>query len=423
MNIALFTDSFLPHVSGVSSTVINQANALARRGHSLLIFRPRATGVHHKNVIERSGELHARIRDVPLSLPTRHIPDLRVAIPTVAPNLPALRRFKPDVIHVHTEWGCGWEGVWLAKMMQRPLVGTFHTFFAEPEYLRQFKLPDNRISQKMIWRYSVFFYNHCERILSPSLSVAEQLVARGIQHTPHLLSNGIPDIPLCPEADLERDRQRLGLPRRCVAYVGRLAAEKSLPVLMRAFAACLKQEAELGLILIGDGPQRDELEALAAELNIAHAVFFLGRIDHQELIDRNVFRLAQLLVLPSRTENQPVSILEAMAQGLPVVGADARGIPEMIEPGENGLLFAPEQVQACSQAMLRLLQDPSLWQHCSQGAFAFAAENNIHSVAGKLEGHYESVIEARAGRKRRRERLQLLRERASRRNQRGQESK
>ena len=402
MRIAIFTDSFLPHISGVCSAVINQANALCKLGHEVMIFRPKAFGANAKKRLERTGELHAKIRDVLISVPSMRQPGLRIALPTVAPTLPVLRHFKPDLIHVHTEWGCGWEGVMLAKMLRKPLVGTFHTFFAEPEYLKQFHLPNHRLTREMMWRYSVFFYNHCDRVLSPSRSVAQQLMEKGIDSPPHLVSNGIPNYDLLPESDVAALRTARGLDGPCLVYAGRLSEEKSLPVLLRAFRLVIPRVPGVRLLIIGDGPAMKDLREQTAEMGLSGSVQFTGRVPHIELMKQNLLRLGDVFVTASKTENQPVSLLEAMVFGLPIVGPDARGIPELVHHGENGVLFPPDDEEAMAAGMVRLLTDDAFRAHCSEGARRLAGGNQIDAVVRQLLFQYEQTILSRRTRKRRR---------------------
>lgn len=399
MNIAIFTDSFLPHVSGVCSAVINQANELCRQGNEVMIFRPKAFGASGKKHLERSGELHAKIRDILISLPSNRQPGLHIALPMFAPTLPVLRKFRPDVLHVHTEWGCGWEGVMMAKMLRKPLVGTFHTFFAEPEYLKQFHLPNHRLTQNMMWRYSVFFYNHCDRVLSPSRSVIEQLSTRGIDRTPHLMSNGIPATPLCSEEAINRKRMEMGLSGPTFSYIGRLSGEKCLPVLLQAFQEVLRKRSDAQLLLVGDGPTRTELESLSRKLGISGNTVFTGRIPHRQLMSENLPRVSRIFVTPSTSENQPVSLLEAMSMGVPVVGAEAKGIPELVRHEKTGLLFPPGDAHAMAHAMLRLLDDANLWQICHENCFALARDNHIENVVLQLTTHYQQTVAAHKSRR------------------------
>lgn len=403
MNIAIFTDSFLPHVSGVCSAVINQANELARQGHQVMIFRPKAYGKNGKRKLEQSGELAAKIRNVAISLPSLRQPGLRIAIPTVAPNLPTLRKFRSDIIHVHTEWGCGWEGVMLAKMMRKPLVGTFHTFFAEPEYLKQFHLPNHRLTQEMMWRYSVFFYNHCDRILSPSRSVAQQLTERGAEKIPHMMSNGIPMYAWVDEEEIAAERASFGLKDEFIfLYVGRLSEEKSLPVVLRAFQRVASKRDGVKLVVMGDGPAKEALEKLSAELKLGEKAIFTGSIPHLDLVRRNLPRIGDVFVTASKTENQPVSLLEAMGFGVPMIGPEAKGIPELVRPGVTGLLFPPDDVPGLEAAMIRMMDEPELRGHCGEMAKGVAEENSISSIVRHLVFHYEQTIESRKTRKRRR---------------------
>ena len=402
MRIAIFTDSFLPHISGVCSAVINQANALCGLGHEVMIFRPKGYGANAKKRLERTGELHAKIRDVLISVPSMRQPGLRIALPTVAPTLPVLRHFRPDIIHVHTEWGCGWEGVMLAKMLRKPLVGTFHTFFAEPEYLKQFHLPNHRLTREMMWRYSVFFYNHCDRILSPSRSVANQLMDKGIERAPHLVSNGIPRYEWLPEAAVADQRAARGLDGPCVIYAGRLSEEKSLSVLLRAFRRLTGMVPGVKCVIIGDGPVMKDLQEEAAGLGLTESVRFLGRIPHHQLMKENLLRWGDLFVTASKTENQPVSLLEAMAFGLPIVGPDAKGIPELVHDGVNGVLFPPDDEAAMASGMARLLNDTGFRSHCAAGARRVAEDNQMDAVVRHLVFQYEQTLLSRRTRRRRR---------------------
>src|SRR5690606_10175409 len=141
MRVCLFTDSFLPYISGVSSAVYNQANELARRGHEVSIFHPRPHRQDHGKAVPGLDE-RVQVFGLPLSVPTFNIPQLRFAVPLFVYTYRRLLKAPPDLIHVHTEFGCGLEGLLLGRWRKVPVVGTFHTFFAEPDYLKQFHIPN-----------------------------------------------------------------------------------------------------------------------------------------------------------------------------------------------------------------------------------------------------------------------------------------
>ena len=224
MRICLFTDSFLPYISGVSTAVFNQANELAARGHEVSIFHPRAKRCDRLDTVP-GLDPSIRTFGLPLSVAVSGVPKLRFSVPLFLHTYRRLKRADPDVIHVHSEFGCGLEGMLLGRWKGVPVIGTFHTFFAEPEYLKQFRIPNFEITRKAMWKYSVSFYNRCCHIVSPSKSVREHLIARGMRRPVTLMSNGIDRIDFRPREDLDAYRRSLGIDDFAFIYVGRISPE------------------------------------------------------------------------------------------------------------------------------------------------------------------------------------------------------
>ena len=189
MRVCMFTDSFLPYCSGVTFSVLNQAVELTNRGHEIHIFRPKPKRGQTLEDIDVPDEV--QIHDVPFAVSVSRVPKLRVTFPSFVSSLFRVRKLKPDVVHMSTEWGCGWEGLVASKLLGVPTVGTFHTFFADPGYLKAFGLPSFSWIQSFMWRYSVFFYNSCQTITSPSRSVRNALLEHGIKYDPVIIPNGI----------------------------------------------------------------------------------------------------------------------------------------------------------------------------------------------------------------------------------------
>jgi 1,2-diacylglycerol 3-alpha-glucosyltransferase len=397
MRICLFTDSFLPYISGVSSAVLNQANELTRRGHDVDIFHPRPRTA---DALERVPGLDERVGVfvLPLSLPIPKIPRLRVAVPLFLFTYRRLRKAPPDLIHVHTEFGCGLEGMLLGRWKKVPVIGTFHTFFAEPEYLKQFYLPAFAITQKAIWKYSVTFFNRCSHIVSPSRSVRDHLVARGLSTEVTVLSNGIDSICFRPTEAIAAFRKSMGIDDFSFLYLGRVSPEKSLPVALDAFKQVLLVNPKAKFVLIGSGPADAEVDDKVRELGIEQSVVRTGRVERDQILRENYPLLGDVFVTASKTENQPVSMLEAMAFGLPIVAPRAKGIPELVEDGRNGLLFEPDDVAGMANAMIRLMSEGDLLKGRSEEALAMAATHNMQSVGDRLEViYYNAIAEKKAG--------------------------
>lgn len=388
MRIAIFTDSFLPYTSGVTYSVLNQARELVRRGHELSIFRPKPARSTARAELPAGVELY----DVPFAIPVPRVPQLRITLPSFITSLRRLRKINPDIVHLNTEWGCGWEGLVASRLLGKPTVGTFHTFFAEPGYLKSFGLPASGWLQSLMWGYSVFFYNTCRLVTSPSQAVKQSLLDHGIRSEPVILPNGIPLPEPIDWRNVQRDRLKRQILGPSFVYVGRMSPEKSLPVLMEAFALVQRRRRRARLVMIGDGPALAALRIQAGELGIGSAVDFLGHVEHEQLIRERLPLLGDAFVTASKTENQPMSILEAMAMGLPVIGAAAKGIPELVEDGTNGLLFEPDNPQAMADCMLRMAARTKRRRSMGQQAMLTAARYNMSHVVDRLENLYQEAI-------------------------------
>lgn len=394
MRICVFTDSFLPYISGVSSAVMNQANELAARGHEVSIFHPRA---HRDDRDERIAGLDPRIKTfgLPLSVPIPSIPKLRFSVPLFLFTYRRLRIAMPDLIHVHTEFGCGIEGMFLGRWKKVPVFGTFHTFFAEPEYLKQFHLPNFSITRKAMWKYSVAFYNRCCHVVSPSKSVRDNLVERGLKTKVTLLSNGIEPIQFRPQEEIDAFRRSLGIHGFAFIYVGRISREKSLGTLLGAFHRVTQVDPEAKLVIVGAGPSDTEIDEKLAAFGIEDKVVRTGRIERDVLMSENYPLLGDVFVTASKTENQPVSLLEAMAFGLPMIGPRAKGIPELVQDGNDGIIFEPDDEQGMAEAMKRLMQDERLRREMSAAARANANEHRLDKIGEKLEKLYQDALGAK----------------------------
>jgi glycosyltransferase involved in cell wall biosynthesis len=162
--------------------------------------------------------------------------------------------------------------------------------------------------------------------------------------------------------------------------------------LLLAFKHVIRQTPSARLILIGDGPYRREINRQITAQHLHDRVVCLGQVVHSDLMKKNLPRLGDVFVTASTTENQPVSILEAMAFGLPIVGPRARGIPELVSHGRNGYLFRPDDAHAMATWMTKLAKSPGLCRRMGQTAVAATAEHQLDQVVTRLEKIYTNVI-------------------------------
>jgi 1,2-diacylglycerol 3-alpha-glucosyltransferase len=388
MHIAFFTDTYAPQVNGVAKVVETLADGFAKRGHEVTI----CTVSSREDSVTLPGKLKKTnkpriIRYASATLPTYK--ELRVTIPTVLGSLWWLEQSRPDVIHVHTPFGMGWEAVAISKMYGIPLVGTLHTFLVE--YARH-HVPLSQAFTPITNRIEPTFYNRCKLITSPSRALAGELTQRKIKRPIIILQNptDIEQFAVNPAMRAAaRKKYGLGEQDRALLYLGRLSTEKNLSALLRIVAPVLAKTGRK-LILVGDGPARADLEKEAEQLGSKGSVVFTGVLHGADRID--AFAAADLFVTASLTENQPMTIIEAKAAGLPTVAFAARGIPEMIIDGENGLLIKEDDAAGLTEAIEKVVSDDALRAKMSASALKSAQGYGLDRTLSRLEEIYKGLL-------------------------------
>lgn len=386
MKIAFFTDTFHPAVNGVVTALSGLAAELGKEGHEVAVFSPKPSR-------DQVVEWHAP--DVNLypitSLPALIYPDVRIGAMTPRSFL-RLRKFRPDVIHVMTPAFVGIEGVVGGNLLSVPVVGTFHTYFMEPEYLRILRMERFGTVSKALWAYSVGFYNRCERVVVLSGGAADQLRANGLKRQIDIIPNGIElkSIQKKVVGTGKECKARYRLGSNVLLYVGRLSKEKDLEVLIEAFALVEKRMPTVQLLIVGGGPMFDDLHQLVVSKGLSGKVIFTGTIPSQELLQSGVHESASLFCTASTSEVQPMSVIEAMAVGLPIVGVRAKGMIDLVK--DNGALVTPGDAEGLSMEMEKFLKDPKLREKAGQESVKMAARHAVRKVAKEHEKVYSRLI-------------------------------
>src|SRR3989338_586428 len=283
MKIAYFTDMFLPHLSGVTTALINQVVGLSKRGHQIYIFAPK-----QKTKVPVRFELENVRVEYLSSFPFIVYPDVRFALPLSATAFTKLRKFNPDIVHFQSPSPAGMAGTIVAKILNKPLIGTFHGYFMEPEYLQivGFMNSFQKITTSVLWKYTTAYFNQCDGVVSPSEISKTDLINHGITRDIHIIHNSInPDqIKLISSHKVQELKQKLGLKKYVVLYVGRISIEKNLDQLITSFQLVLKQQPESSLCIVGKGPATKSLKELARKLRIMKNVIFLGEVQQDPLL-------------------------------------------------------------------------------------------------------------------------------------------
>ncbi|HEX8963176.1 MAG TPA: glycosyltransferase family 1 protein [Rhodocyclaceae bacterium] len=342
--MALVTETFPPEVNGVAMTLGRLAQGLQERGHAVELVRP-----HQPEPCAGSGGTLDEIL-VP-GLPIPGYGGLRFGLPATATLRAAWRRSPPDIVHVATEGPLGWSAVRAARSLQLPVSSGFHTNF--DAYSRHYGLGWLR---RPIARYLRRLHNGTDLTLVPTHKLAHDLAGQGYRNV-SVLSRGV-DVRLFNpgrRSDVLRAAWGASAEDLVVAYVGRLAAEKNLGLVLDAFAEIQKSLHGARLVFVGDGPLRRPLAARHPQHIFAGTRRGIDLATH--------FASADLFLFPSLTETFGNVTAEALASGLGVVAYDCAAAGDLIEDGCNGRLAPPGDAAGFVAAAVSLATHPQQLAH------------------------------------------------------------
>jgi phosphatidylinositol alpha 1,6-mannosyltransferase len=376
VRIAVFSEVYWPMVSGVGVTLLRLTEALEALGHQVRVYS--ASYALPKGRVDRP-EVH-RSPSVPLFL----YPDVQWAFPRLRDVLDDARRFQPDVVHVATEFTIGLTGLKVARQLDLPLIASAHTDY--DKYAARYGVD---WVLRAGWRYLRWFYGQSHRVLCPSRIYQEHLHRRGVTHT-GVWSRGVDMNCFNPSYRSEAYRASLGVGPTdlLVTYIGRIAREKNLALLLAAWEQLGSERGSAKLSLVGRGP----LEAEIRRRQIP-GVHVAGLMDGRPL--STAYASADIFAFPSATETFGNSLLEAMGSGLPSLVASAGGVLEFSEHGNNAWLIEPNSVSAIVDGLRRLLNDDALRRRLSEGGLKTAQQRPWDEVYDQLIADYQDAIDVR----------------------------
>ncbi|RPJ27761.1 MAG: glycosyltransferase family 4 protein [Chloroflexi bacterium] len=382
MHIAFFTNFYHPVVNGVVRSVASFRKVLMEQGHNVFVF------AQSDDTFKDTEPFIFRYPSLPLPLPG----DISAALP-VSPFVDQLLpMLKLDVIHTHHPILLGQTAARKAAELDLPLIFTFHTQYWE--YTHYVPFPQEAIQEFLknaVHRWLRDFMQKCQHIIIPSESIREILVRDyGLEERYTVIPTGT-DLEPYRCANWESLRKEQGWQGETVFIsVGRLAPEKNWDTLLRAFAKVYTQHPDLRLVLIGDGPAKEALQALAAELGIAERVTFTGALPFDEV--PCYLKAADAFAFASVTETQGLVTIEAMAAGLPTVAVDASGTRDIIEHGKQGFLVEND-ADALAKGIEKLLSDPQRMKRFSNNALKKAGTFDVNQLGKQLVSVYEQAIQ------------------------------
>lgn len=338
MNIALFTDTYPPFINGVSTSCYNLAKTFREHGHRVIIVTPRTT----------NGKLE--FKDDIIYMPgieMKKFYGYRLTRLFDRNVCKILKENNIELIHNQTDYTVGVFGRRAARALKLPIVYTYHTSYEDYTYYAVKGLLD-RVAKKVVRFYSKGIATKATEFITPSVKTKDFMRSVGTDIYINVIPTGI-DFSLFSKEKMDYERTEAfknehGIDKdtKVILLLGRIGKEKSVDVSIKYFASYVNKhpEQKVKMIVVGDGPQRSELELMTHELHISHLVDFIGFVSAQEV--PFYYHLADLYNSASTTETQGLTFMEAMSAGTLVLARFDDNLTNTIIDGETGFFFTDE---------------------------------------------------------------------------------
>jgi len=374
MKIAMFTNTYLPHIGGVARSVKTLETAYRKLGHEVRVIAPEFKGAEETpNVLRVPAIQNFNGSDFSVQLP----------VPNIIRDFMA--DFQPDLIHSHHPFLLGNAALREAWKMHVPIIFTHHTLY---ERYTHYVPLDSPVLKRVVIQLATGYCNLCDQIIAPSESVEQLLTERGVNKPIRSIPTGI-DTEAFAAGNGDRFRKKMGIPPHAnvIGHVGRLAKEKNLLYLAEAVDQCLKDDPNALFLIVGDGDARDEIVELLNPRQVCAA----GTLTGGQLAD--AYAAMDWFVFASQSETQGLVLTEAMAAGNPVIALDGPGVRDIVRDGKNGhLLRHDAPAHEFAEVLSRLMRDPAESRRLADNARDTAADFSTESCARRMLDCYDEVL-------------------------------
>jgi glycosyltransferase involved in cell wall biosynthesis len=385
MRIGMMADAYKPHISGITNVISLSKQFLEKAGYEVYVFTFGGGDYidDEPNIIRTRG---LPLTDTGLYLSARH-------------NSKAQKILrKMDIIHVHHPFTSGQLAIRYCRAENIPLVFTNHTRYDLYAHAYLPMVPE-ALGDAFVRAYMPSFCKACDLVIAPSAGLKDVLIGLGVESTIDVIPNGI-DVHPFQSVEQPVSRAELGFDEDDIllTYMGRVGPEKNLPFLLRAFAGIAKTYDNVNLLILGDGPERENLEDRVRVMGMNDRVKFTGMIPYSEL--PAYMAAADVFLTASVTEVHPLSVIEALASGLPVVGIQSPGVGDTVEDGVTGFLAPEEDLAVFTAKISRIITDSELRGKMSQKAKDVSLVYSIENTTQAMIDCYQKLYLEYSGKKR-----------------------
>ena len=375
IKISVVTETYPPDVNGVAHTLSKIVDGLVDRGHAITLIRPR----HSKDETphQNQGFQEKLVKGLPIPF-YKH---LKMGLPSKRELIRLWSFDRPDIVHIATEGPLGWSALQAAKKLRLPVSTDFRTNFHA--YSTHYKI--GWLSSAIL-AYLKKFHNSASLTLVPTRQLQNELSGYGFINL-KIIPRGIDTHQFNPRKRNLELRKAWGANEatKVLIYVGRLAAEKNLATIFDAYHSAKRIEPNTKLVLVGDGPLRDELMAEHPE------VIFPGFQKGRELAEH--YASGDIFLFASQTETFGNVTLEAMASGLAVVAYPLAAAAELIQSGHNGMLAMDQGGLYFEMAVQALMNQPMLVEKIKLNAANVGENYSWESILNQTESSFLDIIE------------------------------
>ncbi|MGB3717381.1 MAG: glycosyltransferase [Candidatus Promineifilaceae bacterium] len=385
MRILMLSHGYPPTISGVSLVAQKVARAMVRRGHTITMVTASRDG--HASREEDEGVILERVN----SWPNPYWSEGRLPITSLKQFREIMDVAQPDIVHSHDSGLLGFQLVREDREGEVPKVLTCHFL---PEYVSRYVGWIDTLKrpiEKTVWDVAVRLLNQFDRVVFPTSTQRQAFLEHGLEVPTTVISNGVDISRYQPvvngDGDIARRYKLPNAPR--ILFVGRVARDKEIDVLIRAMA---QPWAEHGahLLIVGRGDDRSRLGELARSEQLEHCTHFLGFVPEEDL--PGLYREIDIFTIAATVEVQSIPTLQAVATAKPVVAVKAAALPELVHDGQNGYLVPPEDPPAMGRALSKLLGDSKRAQLFGKNSLAIGREHAEEATFDAYESLYEQLL-------------------------------
>ncbi|MEJ2011511.1 MAG: glycosyltransferase [Anaerolineales bacterium] len=383
MHILMLSHGYPPTISGVTLVVQKVARSMAARGHEVTVVTASDHGTPYQT--EDNGVRLWRVR----SAPNPFWSEGRLPLLTYDRLKEIVAEVKPDVINTHDSALLSWQLYRLEHQKGHvPEVLTCHFL---PRFVTYYVRVGDAIEQmveEITWDVTLRMMSGFDHIIFPTGTQRSLFQEEGLQVPSSVISNGLDVRRYSPQGDDGDIAERYALPQKPrILFVGRLARDKKIDVLIRALAAI----EDAHLLIVGRGDDQERLWELARELGLAERVHLLGFVPERDL--PGIYRAADVFAIASDVEVQSIPTLQAAATGLPIVAADAAALPEIVHDDQNGYLVPSGDAPTFAAALSRILEDHELAERFGRASLQIGQEHADERTFQAYEQLYQQFIE------------------------------